>query len=146
MIQGAPKDSAALSKAVSVRQVTKRQASELPVGLREQLISSESGIASLIGPNKKVEVRSRKGSLYKRSQAYKALLIENGTRPHEITAKKYNKSGVLRIFNKWIRGSVRHPGSRSNPFMANALSQNEPQLTSRFYQGLASRLDKLRAQ
>lgn len=135
MASNAPQKSGDLSQSINQKLVTKGQASRLSPEVRGQLISSTSGVAIIVGPNKKVN---------NKSQVYKAIFAESGTASHVIKPK--TTGGFLRFFGgvgSLFSKKIDHPGAKANPFMQKALTQNESQLQTRFYQGLAARLDKL---
>ena len=75
----------------------------------------------------------------RRMQYYKMLFLEEGTKPHEIKARK---GGLI-----WIRGksrgtSVQHPGVRARWIQRSAFNSNQGQFLERFQQGAARVLAK----
>ena len=75
----------------------------------------------------------------RRMQYYKMLFLEEGTKPHEIKARK---GGLIWIHGKPRGQSVMHPGVRAHWIQRNAFNQQQPQFLERFTSGAARALAK----
>jgi len=126
MASKAPKDQGYLAQSINHKSLNKRQKSRMNIAADD--------VAILVGPNKKVNGFS---------QSRKANLVENGVKAHVIQSNnKPLKIGPT----GYASGKIKHPGIKANPFMANALQDNESNLQGLFYKGMAKSLDRIRAQ
>jgi HK97 gp10 family phage protein len=126
MAAHAPRNQGYLAQSINHKSLTKRQKSRLSM--------ANGDVALLIGPNKKVNGFS---------QSRKANLVEHGVKAHDITSK----GKPLTIGGSGFAvGKIKHPGIKADPFMANALQDNESNVSGLFYQGMAKSLDRIRAQ
>jgi HK97 gp10 family phage protein len=126
MAANAPKDQGYLAQSINHKSLNKRQKSRLNIATVD--------VAIIVGPNKKVNGFS---------QSRKANLVENGVKAHVIQSNnkplKIGRTG-------YASGKIKHPGIKANPFMANALQENESNLQDLFYKGMAKSLNRIRAQ
>ena len=121
----APKKSGDLAQSINHKSLNKRQKARLNI--------DESTVAILAGPNKKVNGENVN---------WRANFIEGGVKKHFIKAKRKK----LKIGGNIVSSEIEHPGIKANPFMEKAISNNEANSVSLFYQGMAKTLNKIRAQ
>lgn len=65
-------------------------------------------------------------------------LVEYGTKRHEVPGNP-----VLRINGNFVRGSVRHPGARMQPFLRPALDKNAPTAVDRYAKAMLRGIERM---
>jgi len=130
MAANAPKDKGNLAKSVGHKRLSKTAKARL--GSVDGQSIDDDTLVLLVGPNRKVSGRS---------QAWKASLLEDGTKAHRIDPK--NGKG-LKLRGGGYANSVNHPGVRATGFMRKSLERNQAGLNDRFYTGLSRYLNRKR--
>jgi len=124
MIAAVPVDTGAVQKAINRKQVSKGGAERLGIG------QTGTDVAMLVGPNKKVN---------KRSLARIGNILEHGSKPHIIKARKSSKLSLFAGGKRFAVDKVKHPGTRPTRFMAQSLSASD----SEFQAAAAKALDRI---
>lgn len=120
-----------LERAINITQA--KTGKRVLTGGGYRTVSLDDGeYAVVVGPNKKT------GDKMVKSLAW---MLEAGTKPHKIAPRNRLKN-FLQIGNRFIRGSVQHPGVRPRRWMSKAYDDASGQVETAFYNGLEKWLDK----
>lgn len=128
MKQDAAVDTGDLSKSIGHSTLSKTAAARL--GGVGGVNLGAGVLALLVGPNRRVGGKP---------QAWKANLLDGGTKPHQISPRK---GKALSLGGKGVARSVSHPGIEATNFMKQAYESNLSGFQGRFYEGLAKFLKK----
>lgn len=143
--------SAATRGATAVRKTARRL---VPVGLgltpsgkkrphlRDALVQS----VKTLGKGNKARVSAIVGADYKKVPTIH--LVDAGTKPHEIKARKRSLSNVSQVGKdnaRFFGAKIKHPGSKAKPFLRNALEQNKTEINRLFVEAMHKALAKAAA-